>query len=126
MQFLKWLFDLPIQIALSIIRLPKRFFRWSLIKAITYFSKHPGLKIWAMARLQKYPNLETKLRRLARGPSPMAAQPGQSTISAPLKAVSACDENTDLVADLSSLTPRARSIYGKLEIALKKNQKDHY
>ena len=110
MQGFKWLFVLPIRITLWLVRLPKRSARWLLLKAMAYALKRPGLKVWAMARLRQYPNLEAKLRRLAQ--------------AAGLVAVTR-DEASVPTADLSSLTPSARRIYIELKAAIEACQKEN-
>ncbi len=123
MQLFKWLFCLPGRLMFWLIRLPKRAARWLLVKSMLYALKHTGLKGRAMPWLRNYPNLKTKLRRLAQESGLLTTQMAASPM--PPQPVTESNEAADFAAELPHLTPRARLIYRELIAARAQLHKDN-
>jgi SAM-dependent methyltransferase len=129
MQFLSWLFSMPIRISLWLVRLPKRTARWLLVKSMSYALKRSGLKLRARALVYNFPKLERKLRRLAQARGLTTVQPASTAQPvAELVESNPSDnknsETTVTVAELSHLTPNARRIYAELVAAMTQNKKE--
>ncbi|MFQ3237097.1 MAG: uncharacterized coiled-coil DUF342 family protein, partial [Paraglaciecola sp.] len=123
MLFLKWMIFLPIRSVLWLARLPKRLARWLVVKFITFALERPSLRVRMIAWVRNHPRIEAKLRRLAQAHGLVAVQSGQSILTHHVQGVAQNDVSTS-DADLSSLTPSARRIYGELNAALEQLQQE--
>jgi SAM-dependent methyltransferase len=126
MQFLSWLFSMPIRISLWLVRLPKRTARWLLVKSMSYALKRPGLKLRARALIYNFPKLERKLRRLAQARGLTTVQPASTAqpVAELVESNPSDNKDSETTVTVAELTPSARRIYAELVAAITQNKKE--
>lgn len=124
MKFSKWLLVQPMTIFFWLVRLPKRIARWLLYKLIALALKRPRLKMYVMARLRGYPQLEEKLRRLACLNQPILDKPMLESFKS--EPIVLADGSVVESEELLHLTPRACSIYAGIKSTIEKHQEGNF